>query len=141
MFNYYSTGEIISFFQPKYSDEKQKILKAHNIDPNNPKVPEDILEVTKNIMEKCNKELGIICGFDFIQDDIDKKWYYLENQAFPSIDEWLFKKGMKIPKVNSLDSYVYYNELELSARYEALISQTKKKLEKKQEIKLLKLTK
>lgn len=141
MFNYYSNGEIISFYQPKYSDEKKAILKAHNIDPNNPKVPDDIIEITSNIMEKCNKELGIICGFDFIQDDTDKKWYYLENQAFPAIDEWLLRKGMKCPVCKSLNDYVKYCALELEARYEALINLTKKKQHNERDIKKLKLSK
>ena len=46
---------------------------------------------------KGNKTLGVICGIDFIYNEKDNKWYYLEIQAFPAIDEWAVTKGIKIP--------------------------------------------
>lgn len=121
MFGYYSDGGEISFSQPKYSREKQEILLAHDIDPTNPQVPEGIRKVASNIMEKCNKELGIICGMDFIQDVTDGKWYYLENQAFPAIDEWAKPKGYRIPTAKSVKDYLKYLDIELDARYAALM--------------------
>lgn len=121
MFNYYSDGENISFSQPKYSIEKQEILTAHGIDPNNPEVPNDVLEVAANISTKCNKELGIMCGIDFIYNEKDKKWYYLEVQAFPAIEEWATTKDIRIKKVKNIDDYIKYLTLELETRYEALM--------------------
>jgi len=129
MFNYYSSGENISFYQPKFSQEKSQILKLHGIDPSNPKIPEDILEVAKNIATKGNNILGIMCGIDFMYNELDGKWYYLEIQAFPAIDEWLSKKGQKPILVKNIDDYIKLNSIELEARHEALIECAIKKLD------------
>ena len=132
MFNYYSGGGNIYFPQPKYSTMSKRILAAHNIDPENPTIPEEVLEVSKNIAIKGNKTLGVICGIDFIYNEKDNKWYYLEIQAFPAIDEWAVTKGIKIPKIKSVDDYIKLLELELIPRHEALINHAKM-LDKKYE--------
>lgn len=129
MFGYYSGGGNISFSQPRYSIEKQEILKAHGLNPQKPEVPQDVLEVARNIVKNCNKELGILCGMDFIPNLDDGKWYYLENQAFPAIDEWANKKKIKLPATGTVDSYIKYLELDLEARYEALMLYMKRKNE------------
>lgn len=127
MFNYYSDGGNISFPQPRYSSDKQDILKAHGIDPNNPTIPSDVLEVASSIVQNCNQELGIMCGFDFILNEKDNKWYYLENQAFPAIEEWAVTKRITLPKGNSINDYIKYLTFELEARYDALIMYMNKK--------------
>lgn len=127
MFNYYSNGGNISFSQPRYSDEKKTILKEHGIDSNNPTIPSDVLEVASLIAQNCNRELGIMCGIDFIFNELDKKWYYLEIQAFPAIEEWAVTKNIKSIKVNNTDDYIKYLALELEARYDALMMYMRKK--------------
>lgn len=131
MFNYYSGGGEISFCQPRYSYEKQEILKAHGIDPENPAIPEEVLKVSSLMATKCNNQLGIICGIDFIFNEQDKKWYYLEVQGFPAIDEYLETQRIKPPKVNNANDYVKLLELELEVRYIALMMCIKNKLEVK----------
>ena len=79
-------------------------------------------------MQKCNKELGIICGIDFIFNKEDNKWYYLENQAFPAIEEWADAKNIRTNKVNNVNDYIKYCTLELEARYDALMMYMNKKL-------------
>ena len=127
MFNYYSDGDKITFTQPRYSNEKQEILKLHDIDPTNPSIPSDILEVSESIAKNCNNELGIMFGIDFIFNEIDRKWYYLEVQAFPAIEEWAATKDIRVNKIRSIDDYIKYNVLELEARYDALIMYMNKK--------------
>lgn len=140
MFNYYSGGGNISFSQPKYSLLKQEILKAHGIDPEHPTVPNEVLEVASSISENCNEELGIMCGFDFMLNEKDNKWYYLENQAFPAIEEWADMKGISLPKVKTVNDYIKYLIFELEARHDALIMYTnKKKMEKDEENKKVKI--
>lgn len=134
MFNYYSGGGEISFAQPRYSYEKQEILKAHGIAPKNPAIPEEVLEISSLIATKCNNQLGIMCGIDFIFNEQDKKWYYLEVQGFPAIDEYLETQRLKTPKVKTANDYVKLLELELEVRYAALMMCMKKKLELKNEI-------
>lgn len=128
MFNYYSEGGNISFSQPKYSDEKKSILEAHGIDSNNPTIPSDVLEVASSIAQKCNKELGIMCGIDFILNESDNKWYYLENQAFPAIEEWASAKDINVIKVKNVNDYIKYLALELETRHDALMMYMRKKL-------------
>lgn len=129
MFNYYSEGGNILFSQDFFLKEEKKILKAHGINPQNPVVPEDVLEVASSIAKNCNKELGIICGIDFILNEQDGKWYYLEIQAFPAIEEWAIGKLVKSIQSNSLDDYINYLTLELEARHEALMLVMQRKFE------------
>jgi len=129
MFNYYSDGGNISLPQPKYSDEKKDILKAHGIDSSNPTIPNDILEVASSIAQKCNRELGIMCGIDFILNERDNKWYYLEIQAFPAIEEWAVTRNVRVPNVKSVNDYIKYCAVELEARHDALMMYMNKKLE------------
>lgn len=128
MFNYYSNGGNIYFPQPRYSNESKRYLKAHGIDEDNPSIPSEVLEVASNIATKCNRELGIISGIDFIYNKNDNKWYYLEIQAFPAIEEWAVAKGIRKFKTNDdIDGYIKYMMLEKDARHDALIMHTKKK--------------
>lgn len=131
MFGYYSGGGNISFSQPRYSYEKKEILKAHNIDSDNPKVPDDVLEVSQSIVQNCHSMLGVICGIDFIYNINDGKWYYLELQAFPAIDEWADVKRIKLPKRKDLNGYLELLEIELEARHEALTLLRNKKIKNK----------
>lgn len=133
MFNYYSGGGNINLSDSRLTFSEREILKAHDIDPDNPAVPADVLEVAANIASKCNKELGIMCGIDFIMDVKDNKWYYLENQAFPAIDEWAIRRNKRIPVYRSINDYVKINALDLEARYEALMLYMAKKQQRKNE--------
>lgn len=120
MFNYYSGGENINFPQPRYSSEKQAVLKAHGFDPENLEIPVEVLDVCRNIMHNCNPELGVLCGMDFMLNKNDGKWYYLENQAFPAVEEWASRKGVSIPGSHTTKGYMKYLEIELQARGDAL---------------------
>lgn len=120
MFNYYSGGLEIGLSQPKYSSDKQEILIAHGFDMDNLRVSEEVADVVKNIMLNCNEEVGVMCGIDFMLNAEDNHWYYLENQAFPAIEEWAKPRGISLPANHTLKHYVRYNEIELLAREEAL---------------------
>ncbi|MCL2354976.1 MAG: hypothetical protein FWC68_03770 [Oscillospiraceae bacterium] len=67
-FAYYSGGEIISFNKPCTEPSKQQMFEIHGIDPENPTIPKEVLEVAREIAQKCYKEFGIIMGLDFIQN-------------------------------------------------------------------------
>lgn len=127
MFNYYSEGENISFSQPRFSTEKAKILMEHGIEPTHPEVPNEVLEVASAIATKCNRELGIISGMDFILNKHDGKWYYLEIQAFPAIEEWAVTKGIRKLKKGDINDYINYLKISLEARYASLMMCMEKK--------------
>ncbi|MCM1052530.1 MAG: hypothetical protein NC483_00945 [Ruminococcus sp.] len=122
MFNYYSGGGNISLFKPYYSKKELTILKEHGFDINNIEVSDTVREVCQNIMMNCNREIGVLCGIDFILNKQDNMWYYLENQAFPAIDEWALRKGIKLPSGHDVNGYLEVCNIELQARYEAFMS-------------------
>lgn len=120
MFNYYSGGGNISFNQPSYSFDKTRVLEDHGFDVDNLSLPDEVLDVCSNIMENNNREIGVLCGIDFMLNKNDGKWYYLENQGFPAIEEWAQAKGIRISDNSTVKGYLKYLELELQPRYEAL---------------------
>ena len=97
-------------------------------DPSHPEVPNEVLDVATSIATKCNRELGIMSGMDFILNKHDGKWYYLEIQAFPAIEEWAVTQGIKKLKKGNIDDYINYLKLSLEARYAALMMCMQKKL-------------
>lgn len=127
MFNYYSEGGNILFSRDFFLKEEKKILNAHGINPQKTVVPEEVLEVASSIAKNCNKELGIMCGIDFILNEYDGKWYYLEIQGFPAIEEWAIGRIVHKIQNNSLDDYINYLLLDLEARHEALMLMIKRK--------------
>lgn len=76
-------------------------------------------------MHNCNAEIGVMCGMDFMLNYEDGKWYYLENQTPPAIDEWARTKNIVIPISPNLKNYIKVNEIELHTSEEALMSTTK----------------
>lgn len=134
MFNYYSGGESISLEKPGALDEeKRHILEAHGFDPDNLHVPDEVLDVCQNLMSRCPKELGVICGIDFILNKADGKWYYLENQSSPAINEWAIPRGVNVPEHTDFTSYLAILSVELRARYEAFMMTYEKKLKELKE--------
>ncbi len=134
MFNYYSGGGNINFGQQNLNYSDREILKTHGLDPDHPEVPSEVLEVAANIACNANKELGIMCGIDFIMNKIDGKWYYLEVQAFPAIGEWALPRKIRLKEVRNIKDYIKYNEYDLMARYEALMSCMQKKLSQQNDL-------
>lgn len=130
MFNYYSGGGNINLGDTRLCYSDKQILIEHGIDPENPEVPAAVIEVAANIARNANKELGIMCGIDFIMDKKDGKWYYLEVQAFPAIEEWAVPRRVRLKEVKTMKDYIKMNEQDLVARYEALTLLMNKKLTK-----------
>lgn len=133
MFNYYSGGGNINLGQSRFDYSEKQMLIEHGIDPENPILPAEVMEVSANIARNANKELGIMCGIDFIMDKNDGKWYYLENQAFPAIDEWALPRRIRIKEYRGIKDYIKYNALDLEARFEALMLYMNRKLQKEVE--------
>lgn len=127
MFNYYSGGGNIILGQPRMSYLEKEILKEHGIDPENPTVPTEVLEVASNIVINAPRQLGIMSGIDFIMNQEDGKWYYLEVQAFAAIEEWAIPRKIRIKEVRNVQDYIKYNTLDLEARHEALMLYMNKK--------------
>ena len=63
-------------------------------------------------------------------DKKDGKWYYLEIQAFPAIEEWAIPRRIRLKEVRNMKDYIKMNAQDLEARYEALMLYMNKKLTK-----------
>jgi len=121
MFNYYSNGGNINLAQSRFNYVEKELLLSHGIDSDNAVVPEEVLEVARNIAVNCNRELGIMCGIDFILDEVTNKWYYLEVQAYPAMDEWLIANRIRPVEVKNINHFIKYNAQDLEARFAALM--------------------
>jgi hypothetical protein len=105
-------GSIIEFGAPRYSTDKSRVLNAHGLDPKNLSLPEDVERAAVKIAEECNREFGMLCGFDFIYHAPGKQWYFLEANPNPSLATYALTR-----KKNMSDDYDY---LDVEARREAL---------------------
>lgn len=87
-------GNSILLDKENYTELEREILEAHGIDPDNAGVPGSVLEAVKNVAKNCRREIGAICGLDFIYDDEEKKWKYLEEHEFPMLYSYAEKHGI-----------------------------------------------
>ena len=44
--------------------------------------------------KECSKELGIICGFDYIFDKLKEQWYLLEYHSRPMVGDYSKRQGL-----------------------------------------------
>ena len=49
--------------------------------------------------EECKRELGIICGFDYIYDQERKEWFLLEYHSRPMVGEYAKRQGLSYDTV------------------------------------------
>lgn len=113
-------GNSILLGKSGYSELEQEILLAHNIDPNNASVPSDVMKACTKIAINCSREIGAICGLDFIYDDEEKKWKYLEEHEYPMLYSYAEKYGLSYDS-NTKDFYTTNQLLDLMVRMHALV--------------------
>ena len=94
LFNYTSTGGLIFLDKPCYDPLERRILTAHQIDPDNPKVPGEILTTSPIIARTLNKIL--ISAHEYMYNDRDGKWYFLEQNTNPALMEYANAVGMPL---------------------------------------------
>ena len=89
--NTLSGGENILLGEDNYKELEKTLLENHNINSNQ---FSSLIETTKGVHEKYNKELGIICGFDYIYDKNRDKWYLLEYHSRPMVGDYSKRQGI-----------------------------------------------
>lgn len=99
---------------------------AHGIDPGNPVVPTNVKKACINIAVNCHREIGTICGLDFIYDDEDKVWKYLEEHEYPMLYSYADKYNLPYD-CNANDFYTVHQLLDLRVRLHALVLTMQKK--------------
>lgn len=119
-------GNSILLGKSSYSDLEQEILLAHGIDPNNACVPPDVMKSCINVAINCNREIGAICGMDFIYDDEEKAWKYLEQHEYPMLYSYAEKYNLPYSS-HGEDFYTNIQLLDMRARLHALALTMQKK--------------
>ena len=89
--NTLSGGENILLGEKEYSKEEQEILEKHNISSDN---FQNLIQTTEEIHDEFQKELGIICGFDYIYDKEKDKWFLLEEHSRPMVGDYSKRQGL-----------------------------------------------
>lgn len=123
-------GNSILLGKSGYSIEEREILAAHGIDFVTGEVPESLRRIATKIAENCRREIGAICGMDFIYDDVSKTWKYLEEHEFPMLSSYAEAYGFPYLDDGGEDYIRFremHNKVEMDARLRALSLFMKKK--------------
>lgn len=112
-------GNSILIGKDSYSELEQEILLAHDIDPTDALVPEDVMKGCINIAINCKREVGAICGIDFIYDAEEKEWKYLEEHEYPMLYSYAEKYNIPYDS-NATDFYTTNQLLDMRVRLNAL---------------------
>lgn len=88
--NHAQGGGQINFMYSEHTDEQTRelhtqILHAHGLDPDNPKLPEMVLEWARQLGKAFRKE-GLYTGIDFVMNRNNGKFIILEMNQLPHID-------------------------------------------------------
>lgn len=83
--NTLSGGENILIGDPTISKFERDILKKHDIDSDN---FQELIKTSQETHKKLKRELGIICGFDYIYDKDKQKWFMLEYHSRPMLGDY-----------------------------------------------------
>lgn len=119
-------GNSILLEKNSYSELEQDILRAHSINPKGATVPPDVMKACVKIASNCRREIGAICGLDFIYDDEEKTWKYLEEHEYPML--YSYAEKYNLPYNYNEDDFNITNQLlDLRARLHALALTMKKK--------------
>ena len=127
--NTVSGGDSILLGKDSYENIEQKILLAHDIDPNNAIVPETVMKSCINVATKCKREVGAICGMDFIYDEEERIWKYLEEHEYPMLYSYAEKYNLSYDS-NKKDFYTTNQLLDMRVRLHALALTIQKKYTK-----------
>lgn len=94
--NTLSGGKNIVIGNDNYSDQERNILDSHHIPSDK---FDEVIQASQDVHEECKRELGIICGFDYIYDQERKKWLLLEYHSRPMVGEYAKRQGLSYDTV------------------------------------------
>lgn len=125
-------GDSILLEKDNYTKLEQEILIAHGINPTNAQVPENVCAACVEIATSCSREVGAICGLDFIFDEDNKVWKYLEEHEYPMF--YSYAEKFNLPYDSFSDEFYTINRLlDKDVRLHALALTMQKKYQKKRE--------
>ena len=82
-----------------------------------------------NVATKCKREVGAICGMDFIYDEEERIWKYLEEHEYPMLYSYAEKYNLSYDS-NKKDFYTTNQLLDMRVRLHALALTMQKKYTK-----------
>ena len=74
-----------------YTSDERRVLDSHRYDRDE---FDSLFQASKSVHEHCKKELGIICGFDYIYDFERDKWFFLEYHTKPMLKSYCNYQGI-----------------------------------------------
>lgn len=89
--NTLSGGHNLLLGESLYTKEEEKLLRSHNISSDD---FASVITASSIAHKECSKELGIICGFDYIFDKLKEKWYLLEYHSRPMVGDYSKRQGL-----------------------------------------------
>ncbi len=90
--NTLSGGKNLLLGENSYKKHDKKLLDSHNIKSSK---FDDLVNSSLKTHKKYQEELGIICGYDYIYNVEDDKWYLLEYHSRPMVGD--YSKRQSIP--------------------------------------------
>ena len=89
--NTLSGGKNILLGEKVYSNKEKDLLESHNIESND---FNNLIDASSKTHKECKKELGILCGFDYIYDEDKNKWYLLEYHSKPMVGDYSIRQNI-----------------------------------------------
>lgn len=120
-------GNSILLGKDNYSELEQEILIFHGIDPNKSDLPKNVMDACINMAINCSREVGAICGIDFIFDEEERSWKFLEEHEYPMLSSYAEKHNLPYDP-NAIDFYTTNQLLDINVRLQALALTMQKKL-------------
>ena len=119
-------GSSILLGRNDYYELEQEILIAHGINPNHATVPTKVRKASLAIAMQCAHEIGAICGLDFIYNEEQKSWKYLEEHEGPMLYSYAEKYHLPY-SYEAEDFYTTHQLLDMEIRLHALVLTMQKK--------------
>lgn len=89
--NTLSGGENILIGEELYLPKERKLLASHNVGTDQ---FESLVSISEQVHQEFQSELGIICGFDYIYDREQNKWFLLEYHSRPMVGDYSKRQGI-----------------------------------------------
>ena len=121
-------GKYIILGKDNYTESELNILKAHDIYDG--KLPESVNTFSSYIAKRLGIAYGAVCGWDFIYDKNEKKWYFLEVHTYPMLAAYAEICGMPYDNDDSItnpQSHIDQCNADICARIHSLALEMKQR--------------
>ena len=82
-------------------------------------LPKNVMDACINMAVNCSREVGAICGIDFIFDEEERSWKFLEEHEYPMLSSYAEKHNLPYDP-NAPDFYTTNQLLDINVRLHAL---------------------